>query len=239
MKLKVLIPLVLSITVGIFILGWVFGAKKNNTAHVGAQNALNQEILRQSVVINEQKTYITSIEQENMTQKDAIKRGDIEREELRKLNLKTVNELTKAKLTINILLDSVANNGTVIIIKDTITINNPQKAILLPFQFSEKNKWYDFAGGFDINGKMSAIVNVYGDFSVWTGISKDTKKPIAIITTDNPNIQINSISSVKMDLPKPKLWGVGIQFGWGIALSNPLKGAPYVGVGISRNFIRF
>jgi hypothetical protein len=239
LKIKILIPAILIGILGLLFFGYTIGHRNGVNQFSKEKTLLNKEILRYKAIVNGDSLYIASVEQEITTQKELIKQGEINRKELKALNIKTVNELTKAKLTINILLDSITNNGVVVIIRDTVTINNDKKAILLPFQFSQKNKWYDLSGGFDIDGKMNAIINVYGDFDVWSGISKDTKKPVAIISTNNPNIQINSISSVKMDLPKVKKFGIGIIGGYGINLSGTIKAQPFIGLGVSYSILRF
>ena len=38
---------------------------------------------------------------------------------------------------------------------------------------------------------------------------------------------------------KPNKWGIGISAGYGLNLSNPIKPAPFIGVSLNYNFIRF
>ena len=72
---------------------------------------------------------------------------------------------------------------------------------------------------------------------VWTGYQKKEKTPSVIITTDNPYIKTLSLSSIRFDMPKPKRYGIGFQFGYGI--TREFKLSPYAGVGLSYNIIRF
>ncbi|GAA4328636.1 DUF6808 domain-containing protein [Flaviaesturariibacter amylovorans] len=44
-------------------------------------------------------------------------------------------------------------------------------------------------------------------------------------------------NTVQLPAPKPKRWGIGLQVGYGYQLGA--QPAPYVGVGLSRNLIRF
>ena len=53
-------------------------------------------------------------------------------------------------------------------------------------------------------------------------------------------IIIYKINSSTVSREPEKRWGVGIQAGYGMGLSNgQVKAFPYIGVGISWNFIRF
>jgi hypothetical protein len=182
---------------------------------------------------------VTEKEQEIVTQKELIKQGEIDKKELKALNLKTVTELTKLKGEIQILKDSISHNGNVVIVTPCDSIGKPKPMIELPFTFKEINKDYSFTGGFDIKGKMNINLSVPLDLDIIAGIDKETKKYKAVVTSTNPVIKIITVSSFKLDEKKPLKWGVGFIGGYGINISGNVKTQPFLGVGLSYNLIRF
>jgi hypothetical protein len=238
-KTKYLFLLAFCLILGFIFLGYTLGTKKKDNQFSSEKTRLNNEILRYKAIVNGDSLYIASVEQEIMDKNEAIKQGEIERKELKALNIKTVNELTKAKLTINILLDSISNNGTVIIIKDTVLVNNDKKAILLPFTFKKSDQWYYLAGGFDLDGVMSAKIGVNVDLDLYGAYKKKDKVPSFIITTTNPYVTINSLKSIKFDTPKPKRFGIGLIGGYGINIQGNVKAQPFIGLGLSYSILRF
>jgi hypothetical protein len=236
-KNKYLIGGILIVLLAIFFGGWYLGASKAKSALKPTIHAQSKLISQYVAEIDNHKAYISQIEQEVKTLKQAKKDGDITNEELRKLRLKDVNELTKAKVLIEVLRDSIKHNGRVIIIHDTTALDNNKNAILLPFDFMDKSKFIDLSGGFDADGNMSYNLTIPAEFSVYTGLEKKTKNILCTISTDNPYVKITGLSSIKMDLPREKRFGIGIQAGYGI--TTQFKASPYIGVGISYNLFRF
>jgi opacity protein-like surface antigen len=233
---KYLLLGLLGVAIAIFLLGGYLGLQRGNNASTTSISALNGVISRYEIELNDTKTYVTSVEQENKTLKQAKRDGDIEREALKKLHLKTVRDLTKAEMTIEILRDSVKHNGQIITIRDTAWLTDNINCIKLPFVFNDSNTFYSIKGGFNEQGIMKLNLFVPIDLSVWTGIDKKTKKATAIVTSTNPFIAINKIKSVEIDAPKPQKWSLGLQGGYGIT-NNGFS--PYVGIGISRSVLRF
>ena len=236
-KTKHILFAILGLVLATFILGWYIGAKKADNANKDVISQLKDIIDRREIELNNTKTYIVTVEQENRTLRQAKKEGDISREELRKLNLEKVNELTRAKATISILRDSVKHNGKIVVIHDTVKIDKQQKAILLPFDFSDSTKYVNLFGRFDDNGYLGYKLTIPAEFSVYTGVDKKGKTTCTIATS-NPYIRIEGLSSVKFDMPSPKKWGFGVIGGYGIGLS-PAKAQPFIGVGLSYDFFRF
>lgn len=235
MRLKYIIIAIILTATAVYFTGYIQGHKKSDRASEASIHALDSIISHQVVTIDEQVTYIAKKEQEVLTQREAIKKGEIEREELRKLNLKQVNEINRLKLRIDTLLEDVANSGGVITIHDTITLK-PTNYIKLPFVVTKYDQWLSLKDSTDIKGKTSVSLKMNIDVDLWTGIEKKTKKPITILTTTNPYISVIGIKSQKYDLPKPKKMGIGFQFGY--SMTN--KGlSPTVGVGVSYNIICF
>ena len=178
---------------GIFAFGWYLGAKKADSASRDVISQLKDIIDRREIELNSTKTYLTTVEQENKSLRQAKKDGDISREELRKLNLDKVNELTRAKATISILRDSIKHNGKIVVVHDTIKIDKQQKAILLPFDFSDSTKYVNLFGRFDDNGYLGYKLTIPAEFSVYTGVDKKGKTTCAIATS-NPYIKIEVLS---------------------------------------------
>jgi hypothetical protein len=222
---------------GIFLLGWCLSAKRAKSASNAIEIALNKEIERQTVIINSQKLYVTSIEQEIETLKQAKKDGDVTNQELRKLNLKQVNEISRLQLVVDTLFEDVFFGGEVIEVHDTVNVT--RNAIKLPFTFEKKDKFLDLKGDFDAKGKLGLSLKMDASLDIWTGIDKNTKLPSAKVVTNNPYLNVLTVSSIKLDTQKPKKFGIGFQIGYGIGISNPPKFSPYIGIGISRNIIRF
>jgi hypothetical protein len=103
-----------------------------------------------------------------------------------------------------------------------------------------REEFFNLKGHFDGEGKMFIdTLQIMSKIKVLTGIQKKTFAPIVTIESNNPHLTFTDVKSVKMDSFKPKKYGIGIQFGYGISLSGTIKCAPYVGVGLSYNFIRF
>ena len=225
---------------GLFIFGLYIGRRKANNASTSLITALTGKITTYEYKLDSLTKYASERDQIIVEQKQAIESGLIQNKELKALGIKRLSEVTFLKAQIQVLLDSVAHSGDIVIVHpcgDTLAIEYP--AIRLPFTFNQQNKYMALKGGFDYEGKMSIDLKVPVELDVWTGINKKTKKYIAVVTSENPYVKINDILSVKMDLPKPKRIGVGVQAGYGLILGDPLKTAPYIGVGVSYNLFRF
>ena len=223
---------------GLFFYGWHLGHKKAESALNPLITSQNEEIRRYMAEIDDKTTYIASREQKILSQRQAIRDGEITREELRKLNLRQANEISKLKFRIDTLLDDVANSGGVIIIHDTIT-NEPKNYVKLPFVVTKDDQWLSLKDSTDISGKTYIALSMEVGVDVITGTEKKTKTPIISIKTDNPYINVIGIRSYKTDTNKPNKWGIGAQIGYGFILSDPVKASPYIGVGLSRSIIRF
>ena len=138
---------------------------------------------------------------------------------------------------VEILKDSIKHSGTVII-NDCDSITDP--FVILPFEFRDSTQYYDLWGDMDTVGIMSFGLEVPVSLDIWSGKDKDIKGNYKVIVTSlNPYVKITDIKSYKFDLPRPKKWGLGITGGYGM---NPQKIGeffPYIGLGLSYNFVRF
>ena len=217
--------------------GYYNGHKKANNASESIMGGLNNTLASYVVMIDDNKTYISRIEQENKTQKQAIKDGEIIRKELRALNIKHVNEISRLKLRIDTLLTDISHNGQIVHV-DTVTINGkPTNAILLPFEFNKKDNWVTLKGKFDYNGKLDISLKLDSiGVDLWTAIDKKTKKTNTYLTTTNPYIGVINIKSQKFDAQKVKRYSAGLFFGYGVG-KNGLT--PVVAFGIGYTPIRW
>ena len=226
---------ILILILGIFFSGWHLGRAKANNAHKAIENALSEEIRRYVVEINHQKLYITEKEQEVETLRQAKKDGEITNEELRKLNIRYVNELTRLKLVIDTMLANVPHDGQIVVIHDTL--NNKQNCLLLPFTFSKKDRWMALAGTFGNEAKLDITLKINTSLDIWAVQKKRKDTPSVVVTTDNPYLSVIGVKSIKLDVPKEKRFGIGVSAGYGI--TSAFQASPFLGVGLNYNVIRF
>lgn len=224
----------------IFFFGWRLGRGKGDNASTGQIDSLNKRIEYLALKLQDKTLYVAKVEQEIITQKEAIRRGELDKAELKALNIKSVSEITRLKGQIRILADSIANTGNVIIIRDCdTTTTDTTKAIKLPFTFGKIDKFYQLSGGFDLNGQMNVRLTVPMELDIISGWNKKTKTYNAVAVSPNPYISFNGINSFKMGTVKPKPYGIGIQGGYGVMMGKPVSTGFYFGVGLSYNIIRF
>jgi hypothetical protein len=237
-KTKYYVIAILTLTLALFFGGWWYGAKRANDDAEVAQTALKHEITTLTVQLNDTEYTLTKTEQELISERELRKQDIFEKKELKALNLKQVNEISKLQFRIDTLLEDVNHTGEIVIIHDTIT-KEPKNALLLPFTFGKQDEWLDFKGRFDDKGKLAMALKMNVAVDVISGFEKKTGKPTLNVLSDNPYLNTIDIRSWKTDAQKSTRYGLGIQIGYGFILGNPVKTAPYIGVGGSYNFIRF
>ena len=247
-KNSTLLIVLLGVFIGVLALGWTLGTSHERKSAKATQDSLQKEITRLVVELNDKEYYATKVEQELATEKELRKKDIIEKKELKALNIKQANEITKLRMKVDTLLHDVIHNGQVIDVlnsqianydnanQDTVARKSHQKAIILPFMFEKTDKWLSLKGNFDDNGKLG--ISLFMDMSVKaiSGIDKQ-KKPTLVLSTDNPYIQTISVESYKTDTPRKKTWGIGLQAGYG--LNKNFELSPYLGIGVSRNLVVF
>jgi hypothetical protein len=232
----------LLIAIAVFVLalffgGWYWGAKRANDASEVVQTALKHELTSITVQLNDKEYSLIKAEQEIITQKELIKQGELSKKELKVLNIKQANEISKLKFQIDTLLKDVDHSGQIVIVHDTIT-KEPKNAMLLPFAFGKSDEWLDLKGRFDENGKLGIALKMNIAVDVISGYEKKTKTPTVNVLSDNPYLNTIAIRSYKTDTPKPKKFGLGVIGGYGIATKTGTF-SPFVGVGASWTPIRF
>ena len=236
MKIKHLILASAIVFLATFYFGWHLGREKGKTTLEMERLLLNNEISTYITKIGDDSVYIAQKEQVIITQREAIKRGLVEREELRKLNIKHLNEISRLKLQIDTLLTDVSNDGIVVVIHDTISVT-PHNAILLPFNFSKKDNYLDLSGNFNSQGKLDISLKMDVPIDLWMTVQKKSKEPTVLLTSKNSYIKALSISSLKFDSPKPKKYNISLVVGYG--LTKNLETSPFIGVALGRSIIRF
>jgi hypothetical protein len=245
-KSKYLVFALCGVIATTFMGGWYLGYRRTSNALKPQITTLNTQLRQKTIKIEGQEFYISIADQKITTLKQAKRDGDVRNEELRKLNLRQVNEINRLKFRIDTLLTDVSHNGKIISVltekidslsHDTVSVK--KNAILLPFSWKKKDKWLILTGTFDNVGKLDVNLGLDFKADLWAGVDKTTKKNTAILTTDCKYIKTVSFNSIKLDFPKKKYYGIGLQVGYGINLGDPVKASPYMGVGVSYNFIRF
>ena len=221
---------------GTLALGWYLGKVRAERASKPLVDALNSEISAYKITIRGLEMSVYEKDQLVITQKQALDASLIEKEKLKKLHFKAVNEATSLKAQIAILKDSLSHTGTTVIVEDCDSVGYSYPVIKLPFTFKDGNEDYTLSGGFSETGIMNIDLNVPVILDIWTGKDKQTKDYKVVVTTPNKVVKITELRSVKLDLPKVKRIGIGVQAGYGIG-KNGLT--PYIGAGISWNIIRF
>lgn len=219
----------------VFAFGWGIGARKGRSSLTEAINGLNNEISRQELIIGDKTVYASSLEQEVTKQKDALRRLNIDNSDLRALNIKLTDDVSRLQFRIDTLLEDIGHSGQIVVVHDTIT-ETPKNAIVLPFSFNKTDQWLKLDGTFDSKGKLDVSIKIDVNVDVITGIERKTKKPTISILTDNKYIQTVGIRSYKTNPVSSKKFGLGIQGGYGISKQGF---SPYVGIGIQRTILRF
>lgn len=189
--------------------------------------ALRDSVRHYVVEIDKLKYMVAEKNAVVLSQKDAIKSGMVEKEALKKLNIKYLTELNTITAEFKITRDSLKHNGIIGIDPQT-----SKPYIGLPFTFSEINRNYSVTGGFNNKGAMNLSVSVPLKLSIYGAVDKKGVAKVSVLT-DNPMVKISEITSVKIEVAKPKRYGFGIMGGYGIAIINgQAKLAPTVTAGI-------
>jgi hypothetical protein len=153
--------------------------------------------------------------------------------------MRYVNEMTALQLQVDTLLQDVQHDGQVIHIDSTIVVQDyGESVIVLPFVFKKNDMYMTLGGSFSELGNLDISLKLDANVDVWTGIDKKTKAYKAVVTTDNPYINTIGISSIKMDVPAVKKWGLGIIGGYGVGWGTT-KPIPVFGIGLSYDFLKF
>ena len=176
-----------------------------------------------------------------LTQKEALRLGLVEKDFLKKLNLRQLNQITELQGRVAVLMDSIKHGGQVVYVpvKDS-SITQP--AILLPFSFKDSTEYYRLYGRFDERGNMSAGFNIPPfKIRLVSGTDSNTGMEKISVIPSNKYIVIDDLQSVDIPRPKERIkrFGIGVSVGVMTPISPPYKIVPGVGVTLNYNFIRF
>lgn len=162
------------------------------------------------------------------TQRQAIDAGLISKEEMRKLYLKTIEYKLKLESRIEVLLDSIKNDATVIYVPisgDTVP------CAVLPFTFEKKNEFISLNGVADVskfenknlvvsakgNDKLNLSMDLTMPISLDVVIGTKRKGlPIVSVLEKSPYVTITGINSVKIVENKKWYDSKWIPFGAGV-----------------------
>jgi hypothetical protein len=219
-----------------FIGGWLLGRFARNNVATQIINGQNDIIRTYSYEIGGLQKQAYEKDALIMSQKQAIQAGLILKEELRLLKITHATEVTHFESTINILLDSIKHNGSIVITPCPPDENHP--VLYLPLIFREQNDYLNLKGEFDENGKLSMEIKIPLNVDVITGYDRKAKVYKTVVGSDNPYLGVIAIQSVKLDLRKPRRWGVGPFAGYGMGWGTT-KLVPVFGVGLSYSIIQF
>ena len=121
-------------------------------------------------------------------------------------------------------------------IKDTelVTMGDTTKQI---DKISYSDKWLSIRG--DINDTSAWEYSINDSLTIVTYLKKTgwfNHQLYVDAFAQNPNTHIKGLQSIKLDLPAPKKWGIGVSAGY---YFNGINFSPGVGISVQRNLIRF
>lgn len=125
---------------------------------------------------------------------------------------------------------SVTVGGTVTTVHDTTEIHTIDSTSC----FDYNNKWVDLWGHTIGNNLLEFGLTVRNEYTFTIGEEKG--KPFVELTNKNPYTDTQYLRTFQVSSPKPKKFGIGFQAGIGVM--SEFKLSPYIGAGVSYNFIR-
>lgn len=220
-----------------FVGGWALGRFQRDNTATSIIQGLNDVMRTYVYTIGDLQKSAWEKDAIITTQKQAIREGLLIKEELRKLKIKYLSEVTHLQTTVEILLDSISHTGT-IIISPCPPEEDEHPVLYLPLTFQEKNKFLNLRGEFNEQGKLSMEIKLPVNVDMWVGWDKETRRLKGVATIDNPYVHVQNITTIKTDLRKPTKWGIGVIGGYGVSWGN-YKPLPIIGIGISYSLIKF
>lgn len=236
-KTRNIILLCFGVVVAIFILGWAIGiknGKESSRGYIASQDSLIHNYV---VKIGDLSYSVSEKIQEVTTLKEVLNRGLLTQEELRKLRIKDAQEITVLKSRIDVLLRDTLVSPNIIYV-DTCG-SEPRRAILLPFEYGKKNQWIDFNVVFSEDMHVAMDFKMPLNMKFVSSYDKKANRYEIIAIADNPYLKTDNMASYKLNAQRVKKWGIGLQAGYSMTLTKTPTLAPTIGIGISRNIIRF
>jgi hypothetical protein len=235
-KTKVIIIAVLLAILTLLFFGYKLGRRTGERVSDSTLSALKGQLSKYEIELGDKTLYISQINQQIESLKQAKADGEVTAKELRALNLKQVNEINRLKIGIDTLLTNVSHTSHIISIPVTSVDTVQHYAIQLPFTFARNDQWLSLNGNFDAIGKLDIDLKMSADISVYTGVDKVTKKPTCLLSTNNPYLKTLNLSSYKFDTPKDKKYSISLFIGYGVSKTGL---SPIAGLGIGRSILKF
>lgn len=134
-------------------------------------------------------------------------------------------------------IDTVFNTTTVVS-KDTI-IKNGTLYVYPEYGIGFNDSWINIQGS--VNNEQTKLdIEMTNQYTVAVVKKKKWKEEYeVIVTNENPYSSTKELKAYKVTSPKPKRFGIGIQAGYGVVIGKVIVPAPYVGIGLSYNLIKF
>jgi len=158
-----------------------------------------------------------------LTQKEAIEAGFIEREQLKKTNMRLVATNTDLKGEIRLLKDSIniiGDNIQFVYVKDSTGSFN---AVKLPYEWGYTDRYVNFSTGIGENRLGHFSLSLPLDLTITSGYDK---KGVAksVVVTPNPYLYIRDINTTIIASPKKwyqQWWVTGLMgFTVGVLMTN-------------------
>lgn len=233
----------------LFVLGWGYTVNRNQKAEIAIANQ-NITALNDSLIISKTKNG-------NLIADKGVLIA--EKDNLYQLNSELAEEVKKIKGDVVRLTNTVIelSNQNPIILDDTIFMLG-NDSILVKWQKHEQFDKYNFRTimGETLLQRIDSNTNTYNSntilttnsigLSLTTGLREINGKLRIFVTSAYPGFSVTKLNGAEIDpkdnpiyknfVEKKKPWGIGVQVGYGF---NNKGVSPFVGVGVSYNFIRF
>lgn len=238
MKTGNIVLIIVVIVVAIFLILKFEKCTSKTTSEAEQTNlvdALNDSIRFYKGADSISKATIQVLRTENIKTFTDLQIKDEEVRGLQKAVSEYKNKLKAGSSVTNTLLETLVQNTAPTTITKTDTITKDNYIEVWP-EYSKdfEDKW--ITTEIRMN-KDSSFLSLKSRDSLTIVIGIDKKKPFAEITSYSPYTEVKKLRTYQVSLPPPKKFGIGIQAGYGF--SEGLKPRPYVGIGVSYNFIRF
>lgn len=189
------------VTLSFFVGKWMM--KRSNDINVQNLIAARDSVKHSIIQIKGLTEYVATQSALILSKDEAIKAGYIEKEKLRKLNLRLVITNTELEAKVKIMRDSLDLPPKVefITIKDSSGISRDY--VRTPFTLLDiKEPYLTLGAGMGLNRKawFNLEMPIVGEITV--GYQK--KKPVGVFTSPNPYLTVNTMNVVIV--PEKKMW---------------------------------
>lgn len=214
---------VLALMAGFYGLGYIKAHRQGENALESLNSLYADSIKYYQVSLKGLERTVAEQSQALLTKQQAIDMGLIDKDKYRKLYLKTIDQVTELKATVDLLLDSLNTDADVIYVP--VGDSMPDKPCAeLPFNFWEKNEYVDLFGTVNTSANVDLRLTLPVDLDITVGIKKKADKPSVLILTDNPYVKIDNIRSIKIE-KKEYFWDKGwFKFGSGMLVGGVMVG---------------